>query len=279
MRKIFTLTLGRLTPHDTVLIKPTGSDLSIVSMYTTDGEGGSTQLLERPITIESATSVRYETLVSSTIWIEIEGPYINELSIDDVAEVEVSIAEYQTYGECIFSDARMVFHKYISLSHRIDDIKDSYIQATLGVRTLDRYDNIIYSEDIEIGLNEDHKMITHANTGNHISLPHVPIADSIEVIVEGSSTDEYTVEGNIIYIDIPDGFSCYAIYTPEYLANGVFTKLNENISINSNNEIELRDDQCSTIMYSLKLKIYNTDITSANHTPIIRSLAVVASDK
>lgn len=279
MRKVFTLTLDRITPHNTALLKPVGSDVKIVAMYTTSSNGETVQLLDKPIEIETFASVRYPTVVSSTLWVEIEGRYINELSMNDVLGVQVSMAEYKTLGSASFPDARMVFHKYLSLAYAVEDVKDVYIQATLGVRTLDKYDNIIYSEDIELGLNADNKMVAYATTGSKVVLQYMPSENSVEVIMEGDRTHEFTVTGRDVNIDIPEGASCYVIYRPSYLDNGVFTQITDNVSMNSNNEIELRDDQCSTLIYALSLRVFNTDLTSTNHTPIIKSLAVVSSDQ
>jgi hypothetical protein len=279
MRKVFTLALDRITPHNTALLKPVGSEVRIISMHTIDGDGRTIDLLSSPINIESPTSVRYGTIISSTLWVEIESAYINELSIDDVLDVHVSMAEYSTAGAVTFPEAKMVFHEYLSLSYLIENVKDVYAQAILGIRTLDKYENIIYSEDIALGLNDDGKMVAHATTGHSVTLPYIPMDGSVEVIAEGDRTKEFTVSGNTVSIDVPDGSDCYIVYKPDYISDGVFSEVSGNVSINSSNEIKLRDDQCDTIIYTLSIKIFNTDLTSTNHTPIIKSLAVVSSNK
>jgi hypothetical protein len=279
MRKEFKLHLDRIRPHNTVLLKPKHDNVKIVSISTTDDDGRPLSLLDEAIEINSNTSIRYDVITSSVLWIEIEDVYVSELSVDDFLSIEVSLAEYATHGVASFPEGRMAFHKYISLAHSIENVKDAYVQAKLGLRTLDRFGNIVYSEQVSLGLNDDREMVAFATEGPMVELPIRPNPDSIKVIVEGNYSKEFTVEDNRVYIDIPKDVSCYIIYKPFYISNGTFTQLSNNLSINSNNEIELRDDGCSTIVYTLELSVFNTGLTLINHTPIIKSLILVSSDQ
>jgi hypothetical protein len=277
-RNIFSIGFNSSLPHNTILIKPK-VDIKVVSIFTINVDAKRIELLSKPIEIDSSTSIRYESIFSGKIWIEVEGTYVNELTLDDLMIVEVSLAKYFTRGEYLSNENKVSFHKYISPIWEIDNIKDVLIDADLGIRVLDRYNNVIYNETIPISLNDDGYLVEYARNGSFVYLPVEPIPESIEILMEGDYTKEFELDNQKVIIDIPNDTDCYIIYKPKYIETGAFTKVSENVSINSNGEIKLREDNCDTILFTYTVKVYNTDLTSTNHTPIIKSLGIVSSSK
>ncbi len=277
-RNVFTVNFNSVLPHNTLLIKPK-IDTKIVSIYTINTDAERIELLVNPIEIDSNTSIRYETIFSGKIWIEVEGTYVDELSIDDILIAEVSLAKYFTMGRYRSEEGQISFHKYISPIWEIDNVKDVLVDGELGIRTLDRYKNVIYDDTIPISLNDDGYLVEYANNGTEVPLPIEPLMESVKVLVEGNYTDEFEVIGNKIILDIPNNTDCYIIYKPIFLDSGSFMEISENVWINSNGEIKLREDNCDTILFTYTVKLYNTDLTSTNHTPIIKSLGIVSSSK
>lgn len=275
-RKTYVLELNRSSAHNTILLTPK-SEIKVVFVKTVSVAGDEVIILSTPETLDSPTSIRYDSTVSSRVWIEIEGTYVNELTLDDLLDIDISLANYSAFGEYVSEKGRVSFHKYISVAYDINNIKDVFVQAELGIEVLDKYNAIVYSESIPISLNDDYKMVSMATNGNTIKLDVEP--SEVEVIVEGDYIDEFTVDGKFVTVDIPKDTNCYAVYKPFYIGEGSFKNLSENVSINSNNEIRLRDDNCEYILYTIKLKFYNTDVTSINHTPVLKSLALIATSK
>lgn len=277
-RKTFALSLDRGLAHNTISLNPK-TDLKVTHIKTSLPDGSEMVILDNPIEIEEPTSIRYASVVSSRIFIEIESHYVDELTIDDLLTAEISLAKYDTLGEYSSEEGRLSFHKYLSVVSDIKNVKDTFFKAELGIKALDRYDNIVYSDIIPVSLNEDGWMVEYRNRpepGNIIELPVAP--SEVKVLIGGEYTDEFTVLENKVTFDIPAHTDTYILYRPFYADNGTFSKVTENISINSNGEVMLRDDKCQSILYTLNLSIYNTDISSSNHTPIIKSLAVVVTD-
>lgn len=278
MRRVFKISLSRIRPHNTVLMLPKGQDVKVVSI-TSVSEGATAQLLPSPMTISTPTSVRYDVVSSSSVWIEVEGFHLEDLLLADIMEVSVSLANYAPYGEALFRDQSLSFHEYLAVKYRVEDVKDSFISAVLGIRAIDKYENTVYNEDIHLSLNEDGEMVEYATGVTSVVLPISPEPNSLRVIMGGDQTSEFSLADKVVTVDVPKGVDCYIIYKPFYASSGLYVPLSNNVSINSSGEIRLRDDYCSVINYSIKLRVFNTGITLVNHTPIIKSLALVASDK
>jgi hypothetical protein len=278
-RKIFLVELDGISPHNTLFLKPVSADVRVIQIKTIGSDSEEVIILDNPITVEGPSSIRYPAVVSGRVWIEIEGSYVNELALDDLLGAQISMAKYGNIGEIISEDNRLNFHEYLSVAFEVSNVKDAFIQGDLGVRTLDKYDNIVYTESIPISLNDDQVMIAHATSGSYIDLPIKPQESSVKVLVANSYTEEFTLDGSKVIIDIPNDVSCYVLYKPFYVEDGMFSKITDNVSISPNGEIKLRDENCSSIIYNFKLNVYNTDLTSTNHTPIIKSLALISSNQ
>jgi hypothetical protein len=201
------------------------------------------------------------------------------MNIDDIISVSLSTTNFTEYAKIEFDEAEMSFHKYVSCGYVIENQGDSFVNLSLGLRVYDRFENLISTDTVYIGLNDDNVVLKKQTGGTSVVLQLEPKIDTLLVLISGEQTTEFTVENKTVHVDIPDGVTCYVLYQPLYISQQGFVKISETVSINSNNEIRFEIDNGSILKYKAEVEIVNTDISNIYSTPVIKNIAIIASDK
>lgn len=275
---IFVYPLFDKITHNSIIFEPKTSGIILRSVRAITKDFGEVFLFNESQAINDRTSIRYETIVSSSIFIEVSHDFANELDLEKLLNIRVGLDNFKTSGSIEVTPGKLSFNKFLTLAYTVDNMKDSYMQATLGCSIADKYENTLYNFSLPISMSDDNYLIYRLKGGEkeHI-LPINPRESTIRILIDNLDIDEYEVSDNKIFVDIPKGVNAFVIYQPFYVENGGFTSINEDVKINSNNEIQLRDEYCETIYYNLAVDIVNTDITNTNHTPILKRLALISS--
>lgn len=281
-RKLFSLDTSSVRSqisHNSILITPKIDGIRIMDLYIFDQFGQRIDVIDVPIAITKSTVFNYDIVSSSDIWIDIDHPSIQFLDPDELISVSIAVTNFLEYAKIEFDETTMSFHKNLVCGYSIENAGDSFINMNLGIRVYDRYNNLMSTDSVDIGLNDDNFVLKKQIGGTKVDLQTEPEETSIRVLISGEYTDEFTVSGKTINIDIPDGVPCYVLYQPKYIQEGSFTKVSETMSINSNNEIRLDINNGSIIKYRATVEIVNTNISNTNSTPVIKNIAIIASSR
>lgn len=277
--KVFKYQLPIKSSHNNVIITPIVDGIILRSVRVITIEDGELFIYNEAHALDTAISIKYPTITTSSIFIEITHDFADELELERLVEVSLTLNDYKFSGSYAAKEGRLSFNKYVSLISEIENEKDSYIQANLGCIVADKYDNTLYRFNALVGLSNDNFLVKKVDSYNGIiELPYQPKENSVRVIVEGDDINEFTIDDTNIVVDIPKGSESYIIYQPFFIDIGGFSKISDVMMINSSNEILLKDEYCETIYYNLSIEVYNTDISNSNHSPIIKSLAIITSE-
>lgn len=272
-------TNGGTMSHNSIFISPKIDGITILDLYMFDQLGERVNLISNPVVLNKPVSSRYDISIASSVYIDVAHQFAEDLDIKDMVNLHVSMASTSKYASISFDKVEMSFHKYISIRHTIENAEDSFINASIGLRGFDRYGNLQFNDNIKIGLSDDNVMVKHAAEGSSIRLDHKPLEDSVYVLIGGNRVNEFSIDGNIINIDIPHGEDCYVIYKPFFIGSGSFSSVSSNIMINSSNEIEILNKYCDKLEFSPFIEIFNTNVTYTNSTPVIKNISIVASER
>lgn len=281
IRKLFNINFnqGGAIAHSAISIVPKIDDIAILDIYVLGNSGERINLIKSSIKVDKPILIKYDLIVSSSIFIDISNKYIEDLSIGDILNITVSTNNNTTYGSVIFDETKVMFHQFMSVKYSIDNAEDSFVNLKLGLKCYDRFNNLQHTDTVVLGLNEDNFVIKKQVGGNSVLLDYEPIPESVGVIINGSYTKEYTIDGKSIIIDVPDNTECYIIYQPYYIKTGQFVDLTDNLEINSNNEIKFKLKSSDYILYTAELEVVNTNLSNSNSSPIIKNISIITSDR
>lgn len=277
-KKTYLLDLGKRDVHNCIILNPVASiEFNITSIFTTDISGVKTELLQAPITLNRRTAVRYPSVVSSAIGIVVDNHFTSTLDLVDFLTAKVQASDFSEYGKIESAESRLNFGTYLNIVSDIDDMKDAFVNATIGISTYSRFNDHLYSGSLVIGLNDDGEIAHYVKDSSPIVLAHEPIDGSVKIIISGDYTTEFTVSGNIVDFSLPAGETAVVVYKPLYLSSVGFTDITREISANYNREIKLINEKCDYIIYNCMIEVINSSLTLTNHTPVIKSIAIVSS--
>lgn len=278
-RRNYWIYSNKSVPHNHVIITAIEDGVFISSITAITMEGEEVSLIAQPMSISKKVSSRYPVISSDRLRITIDHPLSDTLSLSDLLSISVGLENYNNIGTYIAKEKTVGFNKNLSVVSEISNILDVYIKTTLHLSAVDNYDNIVYTGTIPLSINDDGYMVEHANTLSDVELPYEPAEGTIRIIIDGTEVDEFTISGKTISFSAPDGYDCFIIYKPLFTEQGKLHDITENISINPSYGIQLVDNYCSKIIFSMTVEVYNPDTTSTNHTPIIKSLGLLASNR
>ncbi len=278
-RKNYWIYGNKYISHNYMTLKAIQPGVIISSITAIAAAGGEVEIISNPTKIGKSAAIRYQAEVSDRIRVTIDHPLTEVLELKDLISIRLGLDNYETVGGYTSEETQINFNKNLTVVYDIENILDSFIKTELHLSTIDNYDNIIYSEIIPISINDDGWMVEYATGVSEIELPYKPVVDSLYVLIENSRINQYEISGNKVILDIPEGYSCMVLYKPEFIEQGGLYEFSNNVSLTPSYGIVLRKDYSNKINFSLVLDIYNPDITSVNHTPIIKSLGLMTSDK
>lgn len=270
---------NKSVPHNHVIMNALEDDVEISSITSIGSDAQEVEIISKPTIVSKTLSVRYPVLNSDRLRITIDHPLSNILQLSDLLRVSVGLENYNSIGKYISPESTMGFNKNLSVIYDIDQILDVFLKCTIHLSVIDNYDNIVYSATIPTSINDDGFMVEHSNSSNRVELPYEPIPDSVRILIGSSEVDEFTIDGKNIVFSAPDGYDCLIIYKPMFTQQGTLHSITENVSINSSYGIQLVDNYCNKIIFSISLEVFNPDTTAINHTPIIKSLGLLTSDR
>ncbi|MDB4533418.1 hypothetical protein N9242_01000, partial [Vicingaceae bacterium] len=259
-------------------MKSVEDDLKISSITAIDSDGKELEIIANPINVGKSTSARYPLMITDRIRVTIDHPLANILELEDLVTIEVSLNNYNTVGNYVSKETSVNFNKSVTLTYSVENILDSFIGIDLHLSTVNNYGNIIYSSVIPISINDDGWMIQQTSSDFETELAYEPVEETMYILIDGAKVDKFEVEGKIVRFSKPEGYSSYIIYKPTFTESGKMYEISKNIKMTPSYGLVLRDDYCEKIIFSIVMNIYNTSITSINHTPIVKSLGLMTSD-
>jgi len=265
--------------HNYMILKAIEPDIVVSSITAIASDGGEIEMIANPVKIGSSSAVRYGTIVSDRIRITIDHHLSDVLKLEELINVRLGLDNYKTSSKYISDKSQINFNKNLTIVYDIENLLDAFIKTELHLSVIDNYDNIIYSEIVPVSINDDGWMVERAIGVTEIELPYNPVEDSLYILIEGSRIDKFKIVDRKVILDIPMGYECLIIYKPKFTEQGSLYELSNNVSLTPSYGLILRDNYCNKINFSLIVDIYNPDITSTNHTPIIKSLGIMTSDK
>ncbi|RLA68535.1 MAG: hypothetical protein DRQ78_00165 [Epsilonproteobacteria bacterium] len=278
-RKSYWIYSDKYLSHNYMLLRSIESELRISSITTLAGDGEETEILKNPIDIGTAKSLRYPPIVSDRIRVTIDHPLSDVLTIDQLVKIDVGLDNYETMGTYQSEIEVANFNKNLTVVYDIENTLDALFRLELHISVVDNYENIVYSSIIPISINDDGWMVEHGNSGSGIDLPYEPVEESMYILIDGSSVDNFEVEDKRVKFSMPEGYDCFVVYKPKFIEQGGLYEFSKDVSLTPSYGMVLRDDYCNKVEFSIILNSYNPDITSINHTPIIKSLGIMTSDK
>ncbi|RLA68386.1 MAG: hypothetical protein DRQ78_00750 [Epsilonproteobacteria bacterium] len=278
-RKNYWIYSNKYISHNYAILKSKEDGLKVSSITAIGNDGLEIEILSNPISIGKTVSIRYPVLTSDRVRITIDHPLSEVLRLEDLLSVQLGLDNYRTIGSYISQQEQINFNKNLTVVYDIDNILDAFVKTEIHLSIIDSYDNIIYSSIIPISINDDGWMVEHTTSGTNIELPYEPIEDSLYILIEGSKVDSFEIDGKFIAFSIPEGYDCFIIYKPKFIEEGGFYEFSNDIKLTPSYDIILREDYANKINFSIAIDVYNPDVTSTNHTPIIKSLGIMTSDK
>lgn len=270
---------NKSVPHNHVIINALEDDIEISSITAIGSDAQEVEIISQPTIVSKTLSVRYPVINSDRLRITVDHPLSEILQLSDLLRVSVGLENYNSIGKYVSPESEIGFNKNLSVIYDIDQILDVFLKCTIHLSAIDNYDNIVYSATIPTSINDDGFMIEHSVNSNSVALPYEPAPDSVKILIGSTEVDEFTIEGNNVLFSAPDGYDCFIIYKPLFTQQGMPHKITENVSINSSYGIQLVDNYCNKVVFSMSLEVFNPDTTAINHTPIIKSLGLLTSDR
>jgi len=277
-RNTHTFSLRNSVLHNFTAITPKVAGVTLLSISTHDRHGKEVLLLPHTIEINKATSVRYGLIESRTVTVSYSHDLADAVRVEDLLTVEAGLSKYDTQGGYISNEQSMPFSKNVNLLYDIDNILDVYNRCRLNLRVVDKYGVILYGATVPISVNNDGMMIEPLDDDGSAELPYAPEIDSIYLLVGDSVVNNYLIDGKTVSADIPAGYTAYVVYRPDFSNGGVLFCTDGKIEVMPDYSIQLDDRFCDSIFFSIEILSINTETTSFNHTPIIKSLGIMASD-
>ena len=254
-------------------------NLKVSSITAIGNDGEEIEILSDPVIVGKTISIRYPIITSDRVRVTVDHALSEVLPLEDLLSVQVGLDNYKSIGKYTSEERQINFNKNLTVVYELNDILDAFIKTELFISVIDNYDNIIYSSSIPLSINDDGWMIEHANSGTKIELPYEPVEESLYIMIEGSRVDNFEIDGNFVVFSIPNGYDCFVIYKPKFIEQGGLYEFSDDVKISPSYDIILREDYANKINFSISIDVYNPDITSTNHTPIIKSLGIMTSDK
>lgn len=278
-RRTYWIYGNKSVPHNHIIIDALEDDIEISSITAINSDAEEVEIISAPTTVSKTLSVRYPAVNTDRLRITIDHPLSDILRLSDLLRVSVGLENYNSMGKYISPESEIGFNKNLSVIYDIDQILDVFMKCTIHLSAIDNYDNIVYSATIPTSINDDGFMIEHSNSSNAVTLPYEPVHDSVKILIGSSEVDDFTIDGKDILFSAPDGYDCFIVYKPLFTQQGTLHKITENVTINSSYGIQLVDNYCNKIVFSISLEVFNPDTTAINHTPIIKSLGLLTSDR
>lgn len=277
-RKNYWIYGNKYISHNYILMKSVEDNLKISSITAIDSNGKELEIISNPINIGRSTAARYPVMITDRIRVTIDHPLADILKLEELVSIEISLNNYETVGRYTSKQTDINFNKNVTLVHDIENMLDSFIKTELHLSTKNNYGNIIYSEVISLSVNDDGWMIEHVIDDHETELPYEPVEDSLYILIDGATVDKFEINSKKVKFSKPNAYDCYIVYKPKFIEQGNLYRLSENIDITPSYDLILRDNYCDKITFSIVIDVFNTSITSINHTPIIKALGLMTSD-
>lgn len=269
----FSLSMGREMMHNTTLIEPV-VPFTIYEMYIIGPDGKKVSLLTSPVEVTGPSSISYEPISSSNIWMSISAEYADQLTHEDFFSVKTSMDSYKKHGSFTSRDNNVSFNKRMYLYQKSHIPSGCYCNCTISFYTKDRFGNHVYSGEAQLPIGDNQRLFQ--DIGINPELRYEPEESTLIVLADSEVINDYTVKEGRIIFDKIDGVDFFAIYKPKYVSQGGTYHVNENVSISPSGAIILNDENCSSIEYSVLVNIVN--VSGVKDTPIIKNLAVITSE-
>ena len=247
-----------------ILIKPKIGDILIksVSVMTMDGEIYQLDIL--PFVLEEDTVIQNNIKNCTAIIVNVSHPYITtEAHLDDCMVVNVSRSDHNVVGTLNTKPVKIGVKNFISVITKIDNKSGVIISADVGIRCFDNIDSEIINETIRLGLGDSRQIIVEEDNLFY---------DSDEVIYykDGliSSNKAKIENGSIINYDD----SCIYISSPSYINDHKKIYISENIDIDNNNNIYIKNEHVKFVECSIRCTILDANFAS----PIIKYIGVIS---
>jgi len=265
--------------HNYMLLSAKEDGLKVSSITAIGEEGEEVEILSSPISVGKSISIRYPVIITNMVRVTLDHPLSDILSLADLLSVKVGLDNFRTTGRYISEETQVNFNKNLTAVYEIDNILDAFIRTELHLSIIDNYDNIIYSGIVPISINDDGWMVERVEGEGEVELPYEPIEESLYILIDGSRIDSFIIDGKFVRFNIPKGYESFIIYKPQFIEQGLLYEFSKDIKLTPSYGLVLREDFCNKINFSIVVDIYNPDVTSINHTPIIKSLGLMTSDK
>lgn len=251
-------------------------DVSILKVETINENGETITIYDTKTKLQSDISIRYDNVIQQYIDVEIECDPV--FAKDDMHAMDISIGTttYKKSGRFISKSESIDFNEYIVPSFDIENIEDTIASVILGIETFDKYGNTVYKYFLPISGSDDGYIYERVEKSGQHKTQYKPYGD-VYLIVHASKVNLGEQE-QTMSVSVPDGYFGYLMYKPEHLKSGVFTKISEDIFINSDWQIKLANYNCQHIEYRYIIDLFNPEITSINSTPIIKRLAIIQAE-
>lgn len=266
-------------PHNHIVINTIADEVVVSSITALDDDSREVEIIDKPTIITKVTSLRYPVMHADRLRITVDHPLVESLSLEDLLHVAVGLENYHTIGKYVSPEAEMGFNSQVAVVYDVKQVLDVFIKCTLHLSVTDNYDNTLYSATVPVSLNDDGFMVEASMDSDEVTLPYEPDPETLYILVGQTRVESFSINGRVVKFSAPSGYECLVIYKPMFLSGSSVYAVTESVSINPQYGLILEDAHCKKIRFSMTVESFNSDVTLINHTPVIKSLGLLTSNR
>lgn len=252
-------------------LSPKVADILCKSISVINNYGEIIQLPVDPFMIDGDITIKNTVINSNAVILILDNEFITtEEQLDDSIYISVSRVNHSTIGRIIAKSPKIKHKRYLTPILKAENTVDVVLSAKVGVIGYDEDGFELFNEHVYMGLGDTRELLSHDGV---LQYSPYELREYNSGLYNRDNLEFTTNSDGIITVKNINKSSKY-IYLPEYALVDKPLVINENITIDKNNNIYISNNHTSHIESSVEVDILDSNTEGV----IIKYIGVVSRD-